>query len=82
QLHCRIASLFEAHGEIPPANFSAIKISAFNAIKDGFTSSSRVLYRNNPVKFSHLNDDGSVALIDSEDTLTSIGEGEVLEWSF
>ena len=82
QLHCRIASLFEAHGEIPPANFSAIKISAFNAIKDGFNSSSRVLYRNDPVKFSHLNDDGSVALIDSEDTLTSIGEGEVLEWSF
>ena len=41
-----------------------------------------MLYRNDPVKFSHLNDDGSVALIDSEDTLTSIGEGEVLEWSF
>ena len=41
-----------------------------------------MLYRNERVEFSHLNDDGSVALIDSEDTLTSIGEGEVLEWSF
>ena len=32
QLHCRIASIFEEKSEIPPANFSAIKTSAFNAI--------------------------------------------------
>ena len=82
QLHCRIAGLFETRSEIPAADFSAIKLSAFNAIKDGFTSSNSLIYRNRPVKFSHINDDGSVTVIDSEDTLTNITEGEVLEWSF
>lgn len=82
QLHCRMASVFESRMDLASMNFTAIKKLAFSAIKNGFMASSIVSYRNEPMTFRRLNDDGTISLIDSNETEVIVGDGESLDWSF
>ena len=82
QLHCRMASVFESRMDLASMNFTAIKNLAFSAIKNGFMASSIVSYRNKPMTFRRLNDDGTISLIDSNETEVIVGDGESLDWSF
>ena len=82
QIHCRIAGLFESIEGIPNTNFEYVKSMALTAIKDGFTSSKSLFYRNKDVTFVSINDDGTVSLRHEDGTQISCDEGEQLDWLF
>ena len=82
QIHCRIAGLFESIAGIPNTNFEFVKSMALKSIKDSFTSSKSIFYRNKEVTFVNINDDGTVLLEYEDGTQISCDEGEQLDWLF
>ena len=81
-MHCRIAGLFESMDGIIKTNFNHAKISSFEAVKEGFIACQPIFYRNNIVTFKHINDDGSVLMIDADGFEFHCDEGDHLQWNF
>ena len=82
QLHCRIAGLFESIDGIVKSDFNPAKISAFEAVKEGFIACQPIFYRNNIVTFKHMNNDGSVLMADADGFEFQCDEGDHLQWNF
>ena len=82
EINCRLAGLFEEPKNIPKANLAAYHKLAIKSITDGFTASSKLIYRNKVVSFHSVNMDGSINVCDQNNQQIICDEVEALEWKF
>ena len=82
EIDCRLAGLFEELPNIPSAKLADYHKLAGKSIIDGFTSASKLIYRNKEVYFDSVNTDGFVNISDQKNQVILCDDGESLKWEF